>query len=686
MSKRADAIGFFWEDLPPEPKEKKEKIKRTPPERTWEHPDYLPGLYEALSFQVEQFDDYSLYQAKGGQLVLDIECYSNYFLAAFRCVQTRKLVYFELSEATGFKMDYGKLEWVLHNFTIITFNGNWYDVPIATLALAGKSCAELKQATLEIIVNGTQPWMLLRSMKVKQLKIDHVDLIEVAPLTGSLKKYAARLHIQRMQDLPFHPDTLLTIDKAAIVRWYCINSDIPATIRLLEALSEQLTLRTTMSNEYGIDLRSKSDAQIAEAVIETEIKRLQGGRLSPPSIPPGTKYRYHVPSFMRFQTPLLNWALDVVRNTDFVVSEFGNITLPESLTGLKLPIAYGLYRMGNGGLHSSESSITHVADHTFRILDVDVESFYPRIILNQGLYPQHLGFAFLRVYENIVNRRVNAKREAKRCKEAGDKAGEAKWKVAADSLKITINGTFGKLGNMYSVIYAPDLLIQVTLTGQLSLLMLIERLELACIHVVSANTDGIVMRVPTYLQTTYEQIVKQWERDTSYTTEETEYSILMSRDVNNYIAVKKKDSETKNKGAFANPWSIPNNIFQLHKNPQNMICTEAIEQYITRHVPYEKTIRECKDITKFVTVRDVKGGGVKVDGEGRTVLFMGKMVRWYYAVGEEGEIVYAQSGNRVSRSEGAKPLMDLPAEFPQDVNYEWYINEVESMLKALGYT
>ncbi len=685
MSKRADAIGFFWEDLPPEPKEKKEKVKRTPPERTWEHPDYLPGLYEALAFNVEKFNDFELYNARGGTLVMDVECYSNYFLIAFRCVRTRKLVYFELSPWNYFQMDYGKLEWVLHNFTIITFNGNWYDVPIVALACAGKSAAELKWATNEIIVNGTAPWMLLRSLKVKQLKIDHIDLIEVAPLSGSLKKYGARLHVKRMQDLPFHPDTILNEDRAAIVRWYCVNSDIPATLTLLEALGEQLTLRYQMTQDYGIDLRSKSDAQIAEAVIESEIKKLTGGKLSPPKIPPGTVYHYNVPAFMKFQTPILQWALDVVKNTDFIVSEFGNITLPESLTGLNLPIAHSVYRMGNGGLHSSESKITHVADHTFRLLDVDVESFYPRIILNQGLYPQHLGYAFLKVYEAIVDRRIQAKRAAKACKERGDKVGEAHYKAVADALKITINGTFGKLGNMYSVLYAPDLLIQVTLSGQLCLLMLIERMELACIHVVSANTDGIVMRVPNEKQAEYEAIIKQWERDTNYVTEETEYSVLMSRDVNNYIAIKKKDNETKNKGVFANPWKEKNSIFRMHKNPANLICTEAIEAYITKHVPYEKTIRECKDITKFVTVRDAKGGGVKVDGEGRTELFMGKMLRWYYAQEQQGEIVYATSGNKVARSEGAKPLMDLPDEFPQDVDYDWYIVECEAMLKAVGY-
>ena len=35
---RKDAIGFFWEDLPPAKKEKKQKVKRQPVERVWDRP------------------------------------------------------------------------------------------------------------------------------------------------------------------------------------------------------------------------------------------------------------------------------------------------------------------------------------------------------------------------------------------------------------------------------------------------------------------------------------------------------------------------------------------------------------------------------------------------------------------------------------------------------------------------
>lgn len=656
---RRDALGFFWEDRPVVKEPKAEVAKRTPPERTWERDDYLPGLEEARQFNVDQFTDEELVQAALNEelLVFDIEIYVNYFLIAFYSLQSKKVVYFERTTDIDFDYDdlyYSKLKWVVDNFCIISFNGVGFDIPILSLALAGVENYKLKEAATEIIVNGTHPRDVLKRFKVKSLKLNHVDLIEVAPLRASLKIYGGRLHAPRMQDLPFHPDTLLSEDQITIVRWYCVN-DLKTTVLLHDSLREQLDLRVTLSREYRLDLRSRSDAQIAESIISAEMEKLSGCRPTRPAIEPGTEYRYNVPHFINFQTNLMQSTLYIVRNAKFFVSEYGNIGMPEELKSLEIRMANGVYRMGIGGLHSSETCTAHIADDNTVLIDRDVASYYPAIILNLGLYPHHLGTDFLKVYKTIVDRRLAAK-----------KAGN---KVVADSLKITVNGSFGKLGNAYSVLYSPDLLIQVTITGQLSLLMLIEALELNGISVVSANTDGIVIKCPVPMLPVAEQIFKNWEEKTGFQTEETRYKALYSRDVNNYIAIK-MDGKAKTKGAYA--------PVGLSKNPANEICVNAVLEYLTKNIPIEKTIRECKDITQFVSVRKVKGGAVK------NGVYLGSSIRWYYVAGEEGEIVYANSGNKVPKSEGAKPLMDLPSAFPVDIDYARYESEALEILKDVG--
>jgi hypothetical protein len=663
---RNDAVGFFWDDTPPPKPPKAEKPKRTPPERTWERDDYLPGLAEAAAFNVPVFTAEELFAAylRQERLVFDVECYVNFFQVAFKSIDCGKV--FDFCMTNGHPLDVRTLEWVFKNFPIYGFNSYTYDVTMVTLAIAGKTCAELKEASDDIILSEERPQDVLKRAKVKSIRdeVNHIDLIEVAPLRGSLKIYSGRLHAPRMQDLPFPPYKFLSGSQMAIVRWYCIN-DLVSTVWLANALAEQVKLRETLSRESGIDLRSRSDAQIAEAVIADELTRLNGTRPQQPSIEVGTVYRYRVPHYLRYSSSTMQWALERVRHALFIVGDDGRVGMPAELAEMELHIANGVYRMGIGGLHSSEQTVCHIANDEEQIYDRDVESYYPRIILNQQLYPTHLGVNFLRVYDQIVKRRLDAKHR-------GDK-------VTADSLKITINGSFGKLGSKYSVLYAPDLLIQVTVTGQLALLMLIERFELAGVTVVSANTDGIVIKCRKALRQTMLDIVKQWELETAFKTEEAQYRAVYSRDVNNYIAVK-LDGSTKTKGVFANPWATEKNKDErLKKNPTNQICIDAVSALLLEGKPIEDTIRKCEDVTKFVSVRSVKGGAVK-DG-----VYLGKSIRWYYAKGETGEIIYASNGNKVPRSDGAKPAMDLPDRVPEDVDFDWYVAEAQKILAGIGY-
>lgn len=668
---RPDALGFFWRDEPVIKVAKEPPPKRTPPHPFWREPNYLPGLEEAMRFGVHVMDDTELLAAKARRerMIFDIEVYRNYFLCAFTSLQTGHVAYVEMSDDEP-ELDINRLGWIMTNFTIVGFNSRNYDVPLVSMALAGKNCDQIKNASDKIIIEEMRYSDVLRANKVKCLKdIDHIDLIEVAPLSGSLKIYGGRLHSPRMQDLPFHHASVLSFEQRAIVRWYCVN-DLTQTAFLHESLKEELQLREEMSMEYGVDLRSKSDAQIAEAVIAHELERMNRRRPERPEIPPGTMYQYKVPEFIKFYTPLMNNALDVVRNARFVVAEHGSVDMPPQIGALKIKIAENVYRMGIGGLHSSETCAAYVADADTVIVDRDVTSYYPAIILRCGLYPIHLGTNFLRVYGGIVDRRVRAKIDG--------------LKAIANSLKIVVNGSFGKLGSKWSIFYAPDLLIQVTITGQLSLLMLVERCELSGFKVISANTDGIVVKCPASRREELNALFKAWEAETGFATEETEYSAYYGRDVNNYIAVKKPDKKgkigTKNKGAYANPWNDPSaSAMRLHKNPTNTICIDAVEALLTKNVSIADTVQSCTDIRKFVCVRKVKGGAVKDDQ------YLGNSIRWYYATGQAGEIIYASSGNKVPRSDGAKPVMQLPAEFPSDVDFAWYIAESEEILRDIGY-
>lgn len=647
----------------------------------------------------------------GSVFVFDVECYRNFFYVAFKSVDNGKFVAFE--QSPDFSLNKTALNFMLWRFCIVGFNSHNYDIPMIQLAIKGATCDELKEASDFIIKSGPNhgtkkvtQFDFQKEFKVRIGNYNHIDLFNVCPVNGgvtanpaSLKLYGARLHCPRMQDLPFEESHILTQEDAAVVRPYCCN-DLQVTELLFNELASELKLRVEMSEEYGVDLRSKSDAQIAEAVVNSELEKVLGFYPKKPETKDYGALRYDVPTFLQYQTPQLQQMLEVVRNAVFYLDGLGSPIMPEAIEKLKVTLGKSTYNLGMGGLHSREKKATHIATDEIILADNDVESYYPKTILLQNLFPPGLGEAFIKVYKKIVDTRIHAKGMAAKCKAAGDKSAAKKWKSIADSLKIVINGLFGKLGNKYSTVYAPQLMLQVTITGQLALLMLIEAIELIGVEVISGNTDGFVSKYHKSRHAEVRAMIAAWEAHTGYKTEETRYAAVYSRDVNSYAAVKYKfddkakewtntidrdpesryfDERTgcKSKGALSERGSALNSV--LSKNPETLICTDALLAYLVDGTPIEKTVRECRDFRRFVAVKNVKGGGEK-NGE-----FLGKVVRWYYPKNETSYIAYVLSGNKVQKTDGARPVMDLPDALPEDINYDWYIEEAKSLLYDVGY-
>jgi hypothetical protein len=594
-------------------------------------------------------------------LVLDTECYPNYYLVQFKSVEKRTVRSYELYE--GSSLNIREIVSILRHYRIVTFNGITYDMPLLFYALNGATNAELKKASDHIILGELRDWQFAQEYGIEVPDwLDHIDLKEPVPgVQISLKLYGGRLHSKKLQDLPYEPDTLIDEEKRNLLREYCVN-DLDTTIDLwLKATDPKdniIETRERLTAESGIDVRSKSDAQIAEAIIKKRVEHRMGQRIYRPEVRPGTTYKYQPPEFVRFTHPVLQAKFAEICAADFVVGGDGKTIMPPCLNNAKITIGKSTYSMGIGGLHSTEKSVGYVATPSLLLRDRDVASFYPSLILKCGLSPSSMSQHFQSIYKEFVDRRIYAKRNNE--------------KSVAQTLKIFLNGTFGKLGSKWSVLYAPNLLLQVTITGQLVLLMLIERMEAAGIPVVSANTDGIVMACPATLERVMLDIVSQWERDTGMETEETRYRGLFLRDVNNYVALKEKGG-VKTKGVFADTG--------FQKNPTNEIVNLAVCEYLDKGTPHAETILKCKDVRKFLSVKRVSGGAVW-RGE-----YLGKVVRWYRSINSTSYIEYgkgAKLGHKVGGSDNAMPLMELPDELPGDIDYEFYIKEASDLLREIG--
>jgi len=583
--------------------------------------------------------------------MVDTECYKDFWL----CKVDPPLPGHsgEYQMFPGHPLDVYGLHRCLSLSTTVGFNSSHYDLPMIALAIAGADNAQLKQANDEIIQGNLQPWQFYDRWRLQPPTwIDHIDMIEIAPGQDSLKIYGGKMHSRKMQDLPIDPSQSISWYDRLVLREYCGN-DLQVTRDLYNTFPAQIELREHMSSEYGIDLRSKSDAQMAEAIM----KKLTGVKYRV-EVAPGTQFYYRPPSWMKFQH--LN-VLDLIARSPFTVLSTGSVDMTEELKKTHIRIGKSTYHMGIGGLHSTETGAVHVADDQYSLQDVDVASYYPSLIIQTGIYPPAIGDQFRPIYKGWFDRRIA-------CKRAGNKKD-------ADSLKTLLNGTFGKLGSKWSIFYAPSEFIQVTVGGQLSLLVLIEMLEICGISVVSANTDGIVIKCRRDMEWLRDQIVKWWEGITGFETEAVTYRAICSRDVNNYMAMPADPKKPiKRKGTYAPP--VP--VATSWPAPSGEICQDALCAYFTNGTPMADTIRSCTDIRKFVYVRRVTGGGTW-NGE-----YLGKAVRWYYSTGQTSPILYRSDGRKVADSDGCRPLMELPDAMPTDVDYGKYISDARSMLADLG--
>lgn len=173
-------------------------------------------------------------------------------------------------------------------------------------------------------------------------------------------------------------------------------------------------------------------------------------------------------------------------------------------------------------------------------------------------------------------------------------------KIAAEALKIVINSIYGKLGSDVFFLYDRFAQMQVTINGQLMTMTLIEELELNGIHVISANTDGIVIKLPKDKFDVYKDITDRWNETNKMGADFEIYDSIVSRDVNNYFDIQ-KDGTIEYKGAL-DPKQY---LKELKKGYDMPIVAIAVFNYFVNDIPVMDTLRNHKDILDFCKTQNV---------------------------------------------------------------------------------
>ena len=447
-------------------------------------------------------------------LTFDIETYINYTLFALRDVETKKLITFEIrgTDAKLSKKDVSKLKKLLTKNTIITYNGIKFDEPITAYAMQRNTAKDIYDKVQMIIKDKIPLYSFYRAARTTSFITNHIDIMDVARGSASLKLYGARLGTKKLQDLPYEPETVLTEDEMDEVLKYCENDNV-LTEELYNYLESDLELRRSMGEQYDMNFMSFKGAKIAEMILVNEC----GYEGKAPSIPDYIKYE--APKYIKFKTPELKALFKKIKKHKFLVmtngvlnnmnklklreeysfllddlsiekttkprhgkktkktiSDSGNVISPDFLDPLII-IDGVSYKMGLGGVHGAIENVSILPKEDEVILDIDYKSLYPSLIIENEFSPKHIGSKFAAVYREMYRMRNEVLKPAMKKCEYGSEEYK-KLDRQQNTMKLVLNSSFGQTGQRFSKIYDPWTMLSTTLTGQLTLMMVIEKLHL----------------------------------------------------------------------------------------------------------------------------------------------------------------------------------------------------------------
>ncbi len=309
-------------------------------------------------------------------------------------------------------------------------------------------------------------------------------------------------------------------------------------------------------------------------------------------------------------------------------------------------------------MHTDDGPGRFESNEEVGMYDWDVASYYPSLMITEGIYPPQIGPAFVSDFTAVRDLRMKAKK-------AGDK-------ITADALKIVANSSFGKLNDPYSPIRSIKGALRVTINGQLQMLMFAEMCEMEGFRILSGNTDGLTLKASRSDLAHMKQIVAQWEKITGHAFELIEYTKYYRANVNNYLALK-ADGDVKRKGQY-NPTP------DIGKHDEAVV-KRAAERYLLAGVPVATTVGQCSDVRDFIYYQRVKNGGTVYHGED----FVGKTARWYVA--KMGVQIRRKNpdGSFENLPDGGNAVLalTLPTRIPDDLDRSYYVHRACELIESI---
>lgn len=205
-----------------------------------------------------------------------------------------------------------------------------------------------------------------------------------------------------------------------------------STAELLKRCKKDLEMRLDIEKEYGIDVLSKDGMKIGITILEQYYMKETG--ISKQDLKKlGTK---------RYDIHLNDCILDLISFKDKKLSKFLEKLKSEIILGTRNVLKYDIrfdsavYNIRTGGIHSVDKPTLIEPNEDELLIDADVVSYYPSMVIKHHFAPEHLGETFIKIYKRIFDDRVKAKKEGN--------------KTVNETLKLSLNGTYGNFINEHS--------------------------------------------------------------------------------------------------------------------------------------------------------------------------------------------------------------------------------------------
>jgi hypothetical protein len=534
--------------------------------------------------------------------VYDIEVFQNIFHCSVKNTETNNIYKFEISERKNqlrelvkfFKQVDKYITWgdyyttninIPANVIFCGYNNLHYDNPIINYIIEYEDklmqyniptiCSSIFNLSKTITTSSEDNIDAWKHWKY-QIWFDTFDILTMLysnKLRVGLKEIQVTMQYPNVQEFVCDWTKPLPLEDFDSMIDYNIN-DIESTSELLNRCKKDVDLRIAIEDEYGVRVLSKDGVNIGMKILTQKYLEKTGltwqdikDLRSPMSVIP---LKDVILPFIKYDSPILQRVLEDMKN---------QIVSP-GRKGYENKFVFNnlRYSVGVGGIHSVNSPEIIIPRDDEMLIDIDVASLYPSMLIEYEFYPRHLGKEFLEVYKQIKDERIEAKHN-------GDK-------VKNETLKLALNGLSGNLQNEHNFCYSPFAVMQIRINGQLLLLMLAEKLTQIGCRIVQANTDGLFVLLKKDAYSKVNSICREWEQLTKLTLEEDRFKAMYQYAINDYFAIT-EDNKVKEKGMFIT-------AVKLGKGLTPKIIPKAVISFFKDGIPVEDTIKNCTDIRDFL--------------------------------------------------------------------------------------